>query len=133
LSKGILIEEYIDGNDLTIPVFASINSVECPCLVYWSKQTNYKLEGFGELTNDKIPLDIEQVLLKDCQSMIQKLGYFGVCRFDIRVSKEEYYFLEINSVVSIRDEGSSFKAMKAKGINYVKKSIDVYLNNIKNN
>jgi carbamoylphosphate synthase large subunit len=131
--KGILIEEYIEGNDLTIPVFAGIESVESPCLVYWSKQANYKLEGFGELTNDKIPKNIEQILLKDCQSMIEKLGYFGVCRFDIRVSNKEYYFLEINSVVSIRDEGSSFKAMKDVGINYVEKAIKVYLNNITNN
>lgn len=129
-TRGVLLEEYIEGNDLTIPVFARVNSVDVPCLVYWSKQANYKLEGFGDLTQDRIPVEVQQKLLKECKLMIEDLGYFGVCRFDVRVSKEEYYYLEINSVVSIRDEGSSFKAMKEVGINYVERAMTVYLDNI---
>jgi carbamoylphosphate synthase large subunit len=130
-AKGVLIEQYIEGNDLTIPVFKSIGLNEDSCLVYWSKQKNYKLEGFGELTNDIIPKSIEKDLLNECNSLISNTGYFGVCRFDIRVSKKDYYFLEINSVVSIRDSGTSYKAMQEVGINYVEKSVDVYINNIK--
>tara|TARA_B100000787_G_scaffold129270_1_gene98135 strand:+ start:7239 stop:8183 length:945 start_codon:yes stop_codon:yes gene_type:complete len=129
-SKGILIEQFIEGNDLTIPVFTSIGNVEESCLVYWSKQKNYKLEGFGELTNDKIPQNVESILLTECNSMISGIGYYGVCRFDIRVSNNEYYYLEINSVVSIRDEGTSFKAMKDVGINYVEKAVEIYIKNI---
>ena len=129
-SKGVLIEQFIEGNDLTIPVFASIGNVEDSCLVYWSKQKTYKLEGFGELTNDKIPLGVESNLLAECNSMISGLGYYGVCRFDIRVSNNEYFYLEINSVVSIRDEGSSFKALKDVGINYVEKAVKIYIKNI---
>lgn len=129
-SKGILIEKFIDGNDLTIPVFATRTIVKTPSLVYWSKQTNYKLEGFGELTNDYIPKELESTLLNESNSMISNLGYYGVCRFDVRVSREDYYYLEINSVVSIRNQGTSFKAMKKVGINYSDKAIDVYLNNL---
>lgn len=129
-NKGVLLEEYIEGNDLTIPVFAGLKSVDVPSLVYWSKQVNYRLEGFGELTGDRIPENVQDCILKECKKMIEELGYFGVCRFDIRVSKSAYYYLEINSVVSIRDEGSSFLAMKEVGINYVERAMSVYLDNI---
>jgi len=129
-AKGVLIEQFIEGNDLTVPVFTSIGNVEESCLVYWSKQKNYKLKGFGELTNDKIPKNVESNLLIECNSMISNLGYYGVCRFDIRVSNNKYYYLEINSVVSIRNEGTSFNAMRNVGINYVEKAIEIYINNI---
>ena len=128
--RGVLIEQYIKGNDLTVPVFSALGEEKESCLVYWSKQKNYRLEGFGELTSDRVPKEVEGSILSECNLMIADLGYFGVCRFDVRVSNNEYFYLEINSVVSIRSEGSSFKAMKAVGINYVENSIDVYLKNI---
>lgn len=131
-ARGVLIEQYIEGNDLTVPVFSARGESKESCLVYWSKQKNYKLEGFGELTSDRIPEEVEGGILDECNLMIADLGYFGVCRFDIRVSNNEYYYLEINSVVSIRNEGSSFKAMKDVGINYLEKAIDVYIKNINN-
>jgi hypothetical protein len=130
LNCGVLLEEFIQGNDLTIPVFARKNKVLAPKLIYWSKQLNYKLEGFDELTNDTVPLDSHANILSSCEKFISYLGYFGVCRFDIRVSNSNFYFLEINSVVSIRDEGSSFNAMKEEGINYLEESLSVYLENL---
>ena len=54
-----------------------------------------------------------------------------MCRFDIRITEEDYYFLEINSVISIRTEGSSYQSMIEQGVEMEKVAIDTYLKNIK--
>ena len=123
ISKGVLVEEYIKGNDCTIPVFSTKKNVIAPKIIYWSKQENYRLKGFGELEKFRISEKNEKIILQKCQQLISKSSYLGVCRFDIRISEDSFYFLEINSVVSIREEGSSFQAMKNNGINYIEESL----------
>lgn len=130
LNKGILLEEYLDGNDATIPVSVTKKETIAPCVVYWSKQQNYRLKGFGELNPDKLDLEQTQSVLQKCKKMIQNTEYLGLCRFDLRIADNKYCLLEINSVVSIRNEGSSYQAMRREGIDYVDFALNTYLTNI---
>lgn len=130
IKKGILIEEYIEGNDCTVPVFSDNKKILAPQIIYWSKQKNYKLEGFSELKDYKLDISTEKEITKVCEKLISKINYKGVCRFDIRIGEKGFFFLEINSVVSIRSEGSSYEAMSRAGIDYVNVAIETYLNNI---
>jgi len=130
LKNGILIEEYVEGNDCTVPVFCDHLRVFAPQIIYWSKQKNYKLEGFSDLKDYLISESAASKVTQICEKLVLKTGYRGVCRFDIRIGKRGFYFLEINSVVSIRSEGSSFEAMSDAGIDYINMAITTYLNNI---
>ena len=129
--NGIIIEEYADGNDCTVPVFSDIDNIHAPAIVYWSKQQTYKLKGFSKLKSYTLSQNQEDLIVRKCEEIVHNIGYRGVCRFDIRITNDNYYFLEINSVISIRSEGTSFQALKEKGINILEKSLKVYLNNIK--
>lgn len=130
ISKGIIIEEFLDGADATIPVFVEKGG-RCysPGVVYWSKQSNYKLEGFEDYKQQWMDEKTEEYLVNLATNFIVKTGYYGVCRFDLRFNKEKIVWLEINSVVSIRTSGSSFNALKEKGINYAELAVRTYLNN----
>lgn len=132
ISRGLIIEEYLEGSDATIPIFIEKNG-KCfsPGVVYWSKQSNYKLEGFEEYRQQWLDKETEKDLVNIAKSFIQKMDYYGVCRFDIRFNEEKIVWLEINSVVSIRNSGSSFKALEAVGVNYVELALETYLNNIR--
>ena len=129
LDKGFLIEECIEGNDITIPLAATRNKVKALDVIYWSKQHNYKLEGFNDLLDVTLSEEKEKEILAKCEQFITNIGYYGLCRFDLRITKTDYYFLEINSVISIRNEGSSYQSMINKGIELEKIAIDTYINN----
>jgi carbamoylphosphate synthase large subunit len=131
LDKGILIEECIEGNDITIPLAATKGSIKALDVIYWSKQHNYKLEGFNDLLEIRLSKEKEKELLIICEEFIKKVGYYGLCRFDLRITRTDYYFLEVNSVISIRNEGSSYQSMIDKGIKLEKIATDTYLENIK--
>ncbi len=130
LDKGVLVEECIEGNDITIPVAATKSKIKALDVIYWSKQHNYKLEGFNDLLDIKLSQEQENELLSKCEEFINKTGYYGLCRFDLRISKTDYYFLEVNSVISIRNEGSSYQSMIKNGIILEKLAIDTYIDNI---
>ena len=129
--KGILLETFVHGNDATVPLFVSKNEdINFQKIIYWSKQYNYKLKGFGELENYKLNNMQKDEIKKEVFEFIKSTNYYGVCRFDIRVAKDTYYYLEVNSVVSIRDEGSSYKSFKKEGILLDTLAIDAYLENL---
>lgn len=128
---GVLHEELVEGNDCTIPVFATEREVVADRVIYWSKQQNYRLEGFGPLRDVSLASDTERQVLEQCRFFTRAIGYRGVCRFDIRIDMSGTpSYLEINSVVSIRSEGTSFLAMQAGGIDYVGRALQVYVENI---
>lgn len=134
IASGILIEDYYDGSDFTVPIFATRDNVKAPLVVQWSKQKNYKLKGFSEYQESIIPKKIQDDLRLLCENFISKLGYFGVARADIRyVDENNYYFLEINSVISIREEGSSYQAFREQGINLINEALKTYLYNLSDN
>lgn len=130
IQKGVLFEECIEGNDITIPVSATKSEVNALDVIYWSKQHNYRLEGFNELVNVRLTKNQENILKDACEKFIISTKYYGLCRFDLRITEDISYFLEVNSVISIRNEGSSYQSMINKGIQLEKIAIDTYLKNI---
>jgi predicted ATP-grasp superfamily ATP-dependent carboligase len=130
LRAGVLLEKFIDGNDCTVPVFLSGRHSYCGPVVYWSKQLNYALPGFTGLKPTRLTVRDEQRVREQCLNVLSSINYRGVCRFDIRVGDDDLFFLEINEVISIRDEGTSFQAMQAAGVSLVSRAVDTYLENI---
>jgi carbamoylphosphate synthase large subunit len=133
IKKGVLFEKYYQGNDITIPVMATKNNSKGLGVIYWSKQMNYRLEGFDALQKIKLNTEDENSLINMCENFLLKTGYYGLCRFDIRLTKQDKFFLEVNSVISIRNDGTSYQSMINKDINLEKIAIDTYLKNIYGN
>lgn len=132
IEQGVLIEEYIEGNDITIPIVATRDSVRALGVFYWSKQHNYKLEGFDALLPILLSEDTQNDLLLRCERFIKDSKYFGVCRFDLRIGENDVYFLEINSVISIRNTGSSYLTMAKDGILLEELAVEAYIKNVSN-
>ncbi len=100
-NSPVLIEEFIEGIDITIPVYSNYNEVKAVKISYYSKAKECNLIGFNFSENTiKLPNDIENRILKFSEEVIRKTNIIGMARLDIIVDKNmDCYVLECNSVM----------------------------------
>lgn len=97
----ILIEEFVDGIDITVPVISNYEGQKAVMLSYYNKSKACKLKGF-EVTKDgsTLPREIEEKVLKLSEEIMEKTKMLGLGRLDIIVNKNyDFYILECNSVM----------------------------------
>lgn len=99
--NAILVEEYIEGIDVTVPVLVEKNAVEALLLSYYNKSKECHLKGFS--SNKKIVtlnVDAENSVKKFCKHVASVTGMEGLCRIDAIIdSYGKVYVLEANSVM----------------------------------
>lgn len=130
LNSDVLIEEYIDGSDCTVPVKSDgkrINSLE---VLYWSKAKELNLKGFKNPRANKLDKSIELRLKSLSEKIVRELNILGVPRVDYIVKNDEIYVLEVNSVIVSSHESTAMPMYRENNINIadeiINTAIDVF-------
>lgn len=121
LDGTVLVEEYIDGLELTVSV---LNEEALPIIQivpkggfydYHSKYTAGQTEYLLPAPIDAgIYAQIQQVAVKTCKV----LGCRGAARVDFMLRENEFYCLEVNSIPGMTETSLLPKAAKAAGIDF---------------
>lgn len=123
----ILIEEFIEGTEITVPILGNKNPVALPVIeivppkgTFFNRQVKY-----NGATEEIIPARISSQLTKKAKDLaIQAhvvLGCRGLSRTDMIINKNsEIYVLETNTIPGMTSESLFPKAAKASGMNFPK-------------
>lgn len=132
--EGILVEEYVDGFDVTVPFVELLSEktkgVLCPVQYEFDEsQLNnrkYKIYDYDLKNNNsnavsvkvpaEIPADTQKKIMEYAGRIIQGLGVRDLARMDFRISSSgDIYFIEINALPSLEEGASLFEAAKYAG------------------
>lgn len=134
---GILVEEYIEGKDITVPFLemaAKNNGILMPAEYSFDKKIigkrkyqiyDYTLKNtFDNAVEVKVPANISQELQKKLieasQSVIRALNIHDAARIDYRVTpNEDFYFIEINALPSLEPGASIYVSASKIGLETV--------------
>lgn len=103
--KEVLIEEFIQGREITCGVFSQHGEpVALPLVEVVTKKEFFDFEAkYGEnLADEILPAPLSEELTHRCKETARKLytrlNCSGVVRFDFILSDNEFWFLEVNTV-----------------------------------
>jgi D-alanine-D-alanine ligase len=102
VQSDILIEEYIIGTDITVPVLVSKDGATAIMISYYSKSKECHLKGFNTESRKNITLSQmqEQKVRNYCEQAAIKTGMEGLCRLDVMITEDDRIsILEANSVM----------------------------------
>ena len=75
----IVVEQFIEGIDTTVPVYSNPKETKAILVSYYSKADACKLEGFGnDLIKGKLTKEVEEKLLKFSEDVIRKTNILGM-------------------------------------------------------
>lgn len=118
----VLVEEFIDGRELTIGVLKARGEVlTFPITEILSKneffdfEAKYNPELNQEITPANIPLSLEKSIQDTAKKLYRVLHLKGVVRFDFIQSLDGLYFLEVNTVPGLSTESIIPQQAKAFG------------------
>ena len=109
-STRITIQEYIDGKELTVGIIDTpTNGRQVLPIIELSfsghKIQDTEVKDNPKLIKEKLPAkltnNLEQKLKEQSLELFIRLGCYGVSRFDIRLKKKKFYFLENNTCPGI--------------------------------
>ncbi|MDP3993863.1 MAG: D-alanine--D-alanine ligase [bacterium] len=125
----ILIEPYIQGREITVPVLGNDNPVSLPVIeiVPWEKSTfydyraKYETGGSRHIIPAKLTKQEEREVKKLALLAHQTLGCRGVTRSDFILSPEgRFYFLEINTIPGMTPVSLVPQSAAAAGMSFSK-------------
>lgn len=136
--RNVLVEEYIEGNDISMIYVEGIGPLG-PCIVKCDSEFyDYEMKTIKDETVDIEVLNGKYDELKKIVNLIaKKLDIKGYSKIDFRESNDKYYLIEVNSQVSFHPTGEFITC--AKKDNYSFDEIILYIvekaikNKIKNN
>jgi carbamoylphosphate synthase large subunit len=100
VNDDVLIEEFIDGVECTVPVVSNYIETKALLLSYYNKADRCNLSGFQKLKNNiRVNSDTEKNILKMAEDIVKNTGVIGLCRLDFIIKENKYYVLECNSVM----------------------------------
>lgn len=118
-NRGVLIEEYIDGRDISMIFIEGIGvlgpcEVECDAAFY-----DYDMKSIKDDTVDIKELKGDYQNLKNIVEYIsKKLDIKGYAKLDFRVRDGKYYLIEVNSQVSFHPKGEFITCAKTDGYSF---------------
>ena len=131
-SDGILVEQYIEGKDVTVPYVAGLGKrgVLYPVeYVFAESAQDKKIYDFA-LKNERdgevavrcpanIPKESYEKIVLATLSCVQSLSAADMGRADFRVTENgDIYFIEFNALPSLQPGAGLFEATKALGLTY---------------
>lgn len=123
--SDILIEEFIAGNDFTVPIVSDDKNIMPLNVVYWSKAKEYKLKGFENAYSNQMPPENEERAINISLDVVKAMRIKGVIRLDfIMAPGNKMYVLELNGSIVSGYHGSSYKFLIEKGINAAKEIVE---------
>ena len=117
----ILIEEYIPGRELTLTVDESgaWPPVEIqPKKGLYDFESKYSKGMSRYICPAEIPPSCLDRMNRDALLLYEKMGLRGVVRFDIRLNREEHFFLEVNTLPGMTSLSLVPMSFEAGGLSY---------------
>ena len=118
-NKNVLIEEFIEGKDISMIYIEGIGAlgpceVNCDAIFY-----DYEMKSDKDDTVEIKPMTGEYEELKQIVSLIaKKLDIKGYAKLDFRIKDNKYYLIEVNSQVSFHPEGEFITCAKKDGYEF---------------
>lgn len=118
-NKNVLIEEFIDGKDISMIYVEGIGAlgpceVNCNSIFY-----DYEMKSDKDDTVIIKTMDGNYDELKNIVMMIaKKLDIKGYAKLDFRIKENKYYLIEVNSQVSFHPEGEFITCAKKDGYTF---------------
>ena len=97
----VIVEQFIKGIDITVPVSVANGNAKAYAVCYYSKAEDCDLKGFSheEFVKEHLSADDEKTVLDYCERLALASGFEGVPRFDcMAMHGGDTYVLEVNSV-----------------------------------
>lgn len=124
LSSKIMIEEYIQGIEVTCAILGNANPQPLPLVEIVPKRKffDYQAKYNPSLSLEIVPARISSVLAKKVQeaalTAYKAIGCQGFGRVDIIIKDQTPYILEINTIPGLTPNSLFPKAAAAAGISY---------------
>jgi D-alanine--D-alanine ligase len=117
--RNVLVEEFIDGQDISMIFVEGIGALG-PCIVNCeSKFYDYEMKTIKDDTVDIKVLDGNYEELKNIVKLIAKrLDIKGYAKIDFRIKNGKYYLIEVNSQVSFHPTGEFITCAKKDGYSF---------------
>ncbi|MBU1203119.1 D-alanine--D-alanine ligase [Patescibacteria group bacterium] len=135
-SDKVLIEDYIEGKELTVAVIdQNDETIALPVIEVRSKNNffDYESKYDATLAEEICPAPISEKLAKELQSQAikihQAIGIRHISRTDFIVSDNKIYFLEVNTIPGMTNESLLPKAIKAANKDFGH-LLDMWLNSV---
>ena len=118
-NRNALIEEFIDGSDVSMVYIEGIGAmgpckIACDSLFY-----DYEMKTIKDSTVDIVPTKGQYDDLKDIvMKIIKRLDIKGYAKLDFRIRNNEYYLIEVNSQVSFHPKGEFITCCKKDGYDF---------------
>jgi D-alanine-D-alanine ligase len=135
--NGVLIEEFIDGTDVTVPYLAGVaresNGILEPVEYLISdearKKRRFAIYDYGLKTDEsehvgvrtpaQIAPEVRTRLMKAASIVIESLDIHDLGRVDFRVARDgQIYFLEVNALPSLEPGAGIYAAAELEGLHF---------------
>ena len=117
--RNVLVEEYIEGQDLSMIYVEGIGALG-PCIVNCDSEFyDYEMKTIKDDTVDIQTVNGEYNKLKNIVLTIAKiLDIKGYAKIDFRRKEDKYYLIEVNSQVSFHPTGEFVTCAKTDGYTF---------------
>ena len=117
--RNILVEEFIDGQDISMIYVEGVGPLG-PCIVKCdAKFYDYEMKTTKDNEVDIETLDGDYSKLKDIVNIIaNKLDIKGYAKIDFRIKGDKFYLIEVNSQVSFHPKGEFITCAKKDGYSF---------------
>lgn len=123
-SRKALVEEYLDGIEVTASILGNDRSIALPLVEIVPKKDyfDYEAKYDPNLTDEIVPARIGKALTQKAQSAAlvayETLGCQGFGRVDMIIKGNKAYVLEVNTIPGLTPVSLFPKAAAAAGISY---------------
>lgn len=126
--EEMMLEEYIEGNEISIPVTNDMENTKVLGIMNYSKGKDEKLEGFENLIVENLSKEEEEKVENIALNLIKSLKIYGLSRIDGIIKNKKFYILEINGVIVTGETNDDYtKIWKEKKMEFPKNLIDCAL------
>lgn len=134
VGQQILVEEFIDGREISVGVFRSQNEISVlpPSEVviqaeFFDFETKYQSANTIEITPARLSPDEAALVERSAKRIFTRLACFGVVRIDfiLQATTGHIHFLEINTIPGQTDQSFIPKQLRAAGIDVQKFFVDL--------
>lgn len=133
LETEIILEEYVEGNEISIPVINNGKQIKILGVMNYSKGKDEKLEGFENLIVKPLTIEEEKEVFRLSLKLIKELNICGLSRIDAIIKNKKMYILEINGIIVTGETDDDYtKIWKQKEMNFPEELIQCGLEILEN-
>lgn len=125
--KEVLLEKFVKGRELTVPVMGSDNPKALPVIEiipkvsgWFDYKAKYEVGGSEEVCPAEIPKKIQEKIQAKALKIFKAIGCSDLARADFiwDTEKDEIYFLEINTIPGLTATSLVPQSAKVAGMDF---------------